>query len=121
MAGAEPGTAEYTAAESGGNPPVTVGETPEPPAPFPDQPIESVAAVLGALAGLATRDPALYGTSVETLAITEEDGPDWAAVVADTLVWVLSVHGITADDLWQGYYALSERMTEGATAAPGEG
>lgn len=96
-------------------------ETAEPPVPFPDHDVAAVAAVVGALAGLATRDPALYGPSVETLAITEDEGPDWAAVVADTVTWVLSVHGVTAEDLWQGYYALNERVTQAAGAAAGEG
>lgn len=94
--------------------------TTDPPVPFPDHEIGTVAAIVGALAALATGNPELRGPALDTLRVDLpewEDNPGqteekWAAALADTVTWLLAVHGVEPDQLWAAYFALSERITQ---------
>lgn len=96
-----------------------VAETTEPPVPFPDHDIGTVAAITGALAALATGNPDLRGPALTTLEPWELDiggegytiNDEWMAALADTVTWLLAVHGVEPDQLWAAYFALSERIT----------
>ncbi len=120
MADVDPGTAEHTAAEADADRPAVSRETATAPVPFPDRDVDAVATVVGALAALATGDvqlraPALEALTPDVSTAGADKGrvdPDWVETVADTVTWLLAVHGVDADSLWQGYYALMERTTK---------
>lgn len=83
--------------------------------PFPDHALGDVATIVGVCAALVQGDPDLRTTAIDTLAVNADGGGEWAAIVADSLAYVLRMCGADADELWAAYFAMSSEHAD-ATA-----